>query len=104
MFVKVKSLSPLSLSSLSVSQPYYSTRVNAADIDSRVKLLDQTAEGESMEGGADKKIKAGFWEEFDVGLTSWCAIPQVWPMNPQPVLSLTDPCKMSPPQNGTRLL
>lgn len=44
-------------------QPYYSTRLNAADIESRVKQLDQTSD--NMEG-ADKKIKAGFWEEFDV--------------------------------------
>uniref|UniRef100_A0AAZ3RYI1 protein-tyrosine-phosphatase n=1 Tax=Oncorhynchus tshawytscha TaxID=74940 RepID=A0AAZ3RYI1_ONCTS len=43
-------------------QPYFSTRVNAADIDSRVRLLDQMAEREN-EG--DKKSKAGFWEEFD---------------------------------------
>lgn len=46
-------------------QPYYSTRLNAADIESRVKQLDQTSERENMDG-ADKKIKAGFWEEFDV--------------------------------------
>ncbi|XP_073702827.1 tyrosine-protein phosphatase non-receptor type 6 isoform X2 [Garra rufa] len=43
-------------------QPYYSTRLNAADIESRVKQLDQTSD--NMDG-ADKKIKAGFWEEFD---------------------------------------
>lgn len=50
---------------LSFPQPYYSTRLNAADIESRVKQLDQTSERENMDG-ADKKIKAGFWEEFDV--------------------------------------
>lgn len=44
-------------------QPYFSTRLNAADIESRVKQLDQTLD--NMDG-ADKKIKAGFWEEFDV--------------------------------------
>ncbi|KAK2902887.1 hypothetical protein QQF64_010248 [Cirrhinus molitorella] len=43
-------------------QPYFSTRLNAADIESRVKQLDQTSD--NMDG-ADKKIKAGFWEEFD---------------------------------------
>ncbi|XP_067304540.1 tyrosine-protein phosphatase non-receptor type 6 isoform X2 [Pseudorasbora parva] len=47
-----------------LKQPYYSTRLNAADIESRVKQLDQTSERENMDG-ADKKIKAGFWEEFD---------------------------------------
>ncbi|CAL1610900.1 unnamed protein product [Knipowitschia caucasica] len=41
-------------------QPYYSTRVIAADIDSRVKLLDETAQTQQ-----DEKSKAGFWEEFD---------------------------------------
>ncbi|KAM3873249.1 LOW QUALITY PROTEIN: tyrosine-protein phosphatase non-receptor type 6 [Diretmus argenteus] len=46
-----------------LKQPYYSTRVNAADIGSRVKLLDQTAEGEMEAQG--QKSKAGFWEEFD---------------------------------------
>ncbi|XP_016131202.1 tyrosine-protein phosphatase non-receptor type 6 isoform X2 [Sinocyclocheilus grahami] len=45
-----------------LKQPYYSTRLNAADIQSRVKQLDQTSD--NMDG-ADKKIKAGFWEEFD---------------------------------------
>ncbi|XP_031431482.1 tyrosine-protein phosphatase non-receptor type 6 [Clupea harengus] len=62
---KKKGIEEVSGAWVHLRQPYYSTRVNAADIDSRVKLLDQTAEGESMEGGADKKIKAGFWEEFD---------------------------------------
>lgn len=45
-------------------QPCYSTRVNAADIDSRVKQLDQTTQ-QQQEGEAEKS-KAGFWEEFDV--------------------------------------
>lgn len=45
-------------------QPYYSTRVNAADIDSRVKLLDQTTK--QQQEGEGEKSKAGFWEEFDV--------------------------------------
>ncbi|KAJ8354955.1 hypothetical protein SKAU_G00225220 [Synaphobranchus kaupii] len=46
-------------------QPYYSTRVNAADIDSRVRILGQTLDGEEEGGGSEKKSKAGFWEEFD---------------------------------------
>ena len=41
--------------------------MNAADIDRRVKLLDQTAENPD-EG--EKKSKAGFWEEFDVRFLS----------------------------------
>lgn len=49
---------------LSLSQPYYSTRVNAADIDSRVKQLDQTTQQKDETEGQNSK--AGFWEEFDV--------------------------------------
>ncbi|XP_026139710.1 tyrosine-protein phosphatase non-receptor type 6 isoform X2 [Carassius auratus] len=45
-----------------LKQPYYSTRLNAADIESRVQQLDQTS---GNMDGANKKIKAGFWEEFD---------------------------------------
>lgn len=52
------------------SQPYYSTRLNAADIESRVKQLDLTSEKEKAEG-ADKKLKGGFWEEFDVSQSQW---------------------------------
>ncbi|XP_029136102.1 tyrosine-protein phosphatase non-receptor type 6 isoform X1 [Labrus bergylta] len=44
-------------------QPYYSTRVNAADIDSRVRQLDETAQ--QLKEGEGEKNKAGFWEEFD---------------------------------------
>ncbi|KAI7806436.1 tyrosine-protein phosphatase non-receptor type 6 isoform X2 [Triplophysa rosa] len=47
-----------------LKQPYYSTRLNAADIESRVKQLDLTSEKEKADG-ADKKLKGGFWEEFD---------------------------------------
>ncbi|CAL8289630.1 unnamed protein product [Merluccius merluccius] len=46
-----------------LKQPFYTTRVNAADIDTRVKLLDQ--KGQSPEEGLGEKSKAGFWEEFD---------------------------------------
>ncbi|XP_064415041.1 tyrosine-protein phosphatase non-receptor type 6-like [Latimeria chalumnae] len=38
-----------------LKQPYYATRINAADIENRVKELTKTAEA----------AKAGFWEEFD---------------------------------------
>ena len=37
--------------------------MNAANIDSRVQLLDQTQQQQDGEG---EKSKAGFWEEFDV--------------------------------------
>ncbi|CAB1334491.1 unnamed protein product [Coregonus sp. 'balchen'] len=59
---KRKGIEEMSGTWVHLKQPYFSTRVNAADIDSRVRLLDQTAEREN-EG--DKKSKAGFWEEFD---------------------------------------
>lgn len=41
-----------------LKKPYYSTRVNAADIESRMKELDKKSEKE-------ESSKAGFWEEFD---------------------------------------
>ncbi|XP_041963127.1 tyrosine-protein phosphatase non-receptor type 6 [Alosa sapidissima] len=62
---KKKGIEEVSGAWVHLRQPYYSTRVNAANIDNRVRLLEVTAEGESQDAGADKKIKAGFWEEFD---------------------------------------
>ncbi|XP_035281167.1 tyrosine-protein phosphatase non-receptor type 6 isoform X1 [Anguilla anguilla] len=61
---KRKGIEELSGTWVYLKQPYYSTRVNAADIDNRVKILGQTVDGED-EGGSEKKSKAGFWEEFD---------------------------------------
>ncbi|KAL0985101.1 hypothetical protein UPYG_G00152910 [Umbra pygmaea] len=61
---KRKGIEELSGTWVHLKQPYFSTRVNAGDIDSRVKLLDQATEGEN-DGVGDKKSKAGFWEEFD---------------------------------------
>ncbi|XP_056458305.1 tyrosine-protein phosphatase non-receptor type 6 isoform X1 [Gadus chalcogrammus] len=46
-----------------LKQPFYTTRVNAADIDTRVRLLDQMAKNPEENPG--EKSKAGFWEEFD---------------------------------------
>ncbi|XP_041038509.1 tyrosine-protein phosphatase non-receptor type 6-like, partial [Carcharodon carcharias] len=43
--------------SLSVLQPYYATRINAADIENRVQELNKTENREAAKGG--------FWEEFD---------------------------------------
>ncbi|RXM95494.1 Tyrosine-protein phosphatase non-receptor type 6 [Acipenser ruthenus] len=45
-----------------LKQPYYSTRINAADIDSRVQVLTKTNDTNEA-----SKSKAGFWEEFDSG-------------------------------------
>ncbi|XP_066568390.1 tyrosine-protein phosphatase non-receptor type 6 isoform X2 [Amia ocellicauda] len=53
---KRKGIEEVSGALVQLKQPYYSTRVNAADIDSRVQVL-QTER--------DDTNKAGFWEEFD---------------------------------------
>uniref|UniRef100_A0A3B3C3P3 protein-tyrosine-phosphatase n=1 Tax=Oryzias melastigma TaxID=30732 RepID=A0A3B3C3P3_ORYME len=62
-FYKRKGIEEVSGNWVHLKQPYYSTRVNAADIDSRVRQLDQTAQ-EQLDGEGEKS-KAGFWEEFD---------------------------------------
>ncbi|CAG6015092.1 unnamed protein product [Menidia menidia] len=62
-FYKRKGIEEISGNWVHLKQPYYSTRVNAADIDSRVKQLNQTKE--QQEEGEGEKSKAGFWEEFD---------------------------------------
>uniref|UniRef100_A0AAQ5X1Y5 protein-tyrosine-phosphatase n=1 Tax=Amphiprion ocellaris TaxID=80972 RepID=A0AAQ5X1Y5_AMPOC len=62
-FYKRKGIEEISGNWVYLKQPYYSTRVNAADIDSRVKQLDLTSDQQQQEG---EKLKAGFWEEFDV--------------------------------------
>lgn len=59
---KHKGIEEVSGAMVSLRQPYYSTRVNAADIDSRVRQLDETTQAQQDEG---EKTKAGFWEEFD---------------------------------------
>uniref|UniRef100_A0A3P8S855 protein-tyrosine-phosphatase n=1 Tax=Amphiprion percula TaxID=161767 RepID=A0A3P8S855_AMPPE len=61
-FYKRKGIEEISGNWVYLKQPYYSTRVNAADIDSRVKQLDLTSDQQQQEG---EKLKAGFWEEFD---------------------------------------
>ncbi|XP_063734374.1 tyrosine-protein phosphatase non-receptor type 6 isoform X2 [Eleginops maclovinus] len=61
-FYKCKGIEELSGNWVHLKQPYLSTRVNAADIDNRVKQLDQTQQQQEGEG---EKMKAGFWEEFD---------------------------------------
>lgn len=42
-----------------VSQPLNTTRINAAEIESRVRELSKLAE-------TTDKVKQGFWEEFEV--------------------------------------
>ncbi|KAM9310232.1 tyrosine-protein phosphatase non-receptor type 6 isoform 2-T4 [Pholidichthys leucotaenia] len=62
-FYKLRGIEEISGHMVYLKQPYYSTRVNAADIGSRVKQLDQT-QGQQLEGEGEKS-RAGFWEEFD---------------------------------------
>ncbi|XP_031708594.1 tyrosine-protein phosphatase non-receptor type 6 isoform X2 [Anarrhichthys ocellatus] len=63
-YYKRKGIEEVSGNWVHLKQPYYSTRVNAADIDSRVKQLDLTTQ-QQQEEGEGEKTKAGFWEEFD---------------------------------------
>ncbi|KAM9851868.1 tyrosine-protein phosphatase non-receptor type 6 isoform 2-T3 [Aulostomus maculatus] len=62
-FYKRKGIEEITGNWVHLRQPYYSTRVNAADIDSRVKQLDETTLLQQQAEG--EKSKAGFWEEFD---------------------------------------
>ncbi|XP_075071915.1 tyrosine-protein phosphatase non-receptor type 6 [Mixophyes fleayi] len=55
---KKKPIEEVSGARVHLKKPYYSTRVNAADIESRMKELNKTSEKEETS-------KAGFWEEFD---------------------------------------
>ncbi|KAM4567960.1 tyrosine-protein phosphatase non-receptor type 6 isoform 1-T1 [Fundulus diaphanus] len=62
-FYKRKGIEEISGNWVHLKQPYFSTRVNAADIDSRVRQLDLTSDKPVESEG--EKSKAGFWEEFD---------------------------------------
>lgn len=56
--------------SFSPPQPLNTTRINAAEIESRVRELSKLAE-------ATDKVKQGFWEEFEVSrsVESLCSSP-----------------------------
>ncbi|XP_068611662.1 tyrosine-protein phosphatase non-receptor type 6 [Brachionichthys hirsutus] len=62
-YYKRKGIQEMSGNWVHFKQPYYSTRVNAADIESRVQQLDRTTRQQQESEG--EKPKAGFWEEFD---------------------------------------
>uniref|UniRef100_A0A8D3C7T7 protein-tyrosine-phosphatase n=1 Tax=Scophthalmus maximus TaxID=52904 RepID=A0A8D3C7T7_SCOMX len=65
-YYKRKGIEELSGNWVHLKQPYYSTRVNAADIDSRVKELNVTTQQQHQQQQQEgEKSKAGFWEEFD---------------------------------------
>lgn len=49
----------ISFLSPSVFQPFNATRINAANIENRVKELNKMADH-------SEKAKQGFWEEFEV--------------------------------------
>ena len=52
-------LKVISILSSSVFQPFNATRINAANIENRVKELNKMADH-------SEKAKQGFWEEFEV--------------------------------------
>lgn len=52
-------LKVISVTSSSVFQPFNATRINAANIENRVKELNKMADH-------SEKAKQGFWEEFEV--------------------------------------
>ncbi|XP_069506725.1 tyrosine-protein phosphatase non-receptor type 6 isoform X2 [Ambystoma mexicanum] len=55
---KKSHIEELSGSLVYIKQPYYATRIHAADIENRVKELNKKSE-------EAETAKAGFWEEFD---------------------------------------
>lgn len=55
---KKKHIEEVSGARVYLKKPYYSTRVNAADIENRMKELDKKS-------AKEEAAKAGFWEEFD---------------------------------------
>lgn len=73
-------------------QPYYATRVNAADIENRVQELNKKT---SL---SEETSKAGFWEEFDVRdcwgvLFGFFGILHALPHSPSSISSCTQiPC------------
>lgn len=72
--------------------------MNAGDIGSRVKQLDETTE--KQQEGEGEKSKAGFWEEFDVRvyLTSYDIICGVRTTFTTSLLSPEDHCQLYRPQ------
>lgn len=62
-FLFISKLMSYSLSFL--LQPLNTTRINAAEIESRVRELSKLAE-------ATDKVKQGFWEEFEVNDLATC--------------------------------
>lgn len=57
--------------SCSPLQPLNTTRINAAEIESRVRELSKLAE-------ATDKVKQGFWEEFEVSASVFLLSPCVF--------------------------
>lgn len=55
-------------------QPLNTTRINAAEIESRVRELSKLAE-------ATDKVKQGFWEEFEVSRSIESLHASLFPVN-----------------------
>lgn len=55
-------------------QPLNTTRINAAEIESRVRELSKLAE-------ATDKVKQGFWEEFEVSRSIESSHVSLFPVN-----------------------
>lgn len=55
-------------------QPLNTTRINAAEIESRVRELSKLAE-------ATDKVKQGFWEEFEVSRSIESSRASLFPVN-----------------------
>lgn len=60
----------------SAPQPLNTTRINAAEIESRVRELSKLAE-------ATDKVKQGFWEEFEVSCPRWGTSQQPSALKPE---------------------
>uniref|UniRef100_V9KLN5 Tyrosine-protein phosphatase non-receptor type n=1 Tax=Callorhinchus milii TaxID=7868 RepID=V9KLN5_CALMI len=64
-FYKKSPIEEITGKKVQLLQPFYATRVNAADIENRVQELSKKKEMEEKSTGKADPIKGGFWEEFD---------------------------------------
>lgn len=91
-------LKAISILSSSAFQPFNATRINAANIENRVKELNKMADH-------SEKAKQGFWEEFEVRDAPVCALSHLclwvknvilaWERHGFPALRISSPCCFS---------
>lgn len=91
-------LKAISILSSSAFQPFNATRINAANIENRVKELNKMADH-------SEKAKQGFWEEFEVRDAPVCALSHLclwvknvilsWERHGFPALRTSSPCCFS---------